>query len=327
LAKFVRTLQKIGNSILVSLPKQWVDTNNLHKSDEVELEANNNNISITINKNTHVSQEVIISYPLQTEENIIADIIGAYLSGYDLIKIKSKDIIIPTEDREKIRGSMRRLVGMEIVEEGSYNIDLQFLLDSTTLNPEKILKRISTIELGMFNTVLLGFSLSDRTNLHSLSTRDDEVDRQYFLLVRLIRTIIVDRKLANKFNLENIDILDYRIAAHILETTGDVIVDLANLLINTTLSKQELQKVYDLTRSFGLIEQKSIDAFILNNRCLAIEAIKLYNKYQKKIYDVRYLLENTKQIPLDYLDIIHMLEKIIHSWIDLADLVKPNYNT
>lgn len=311
---------------MVSLPKEWIDENDLSKSNEIELETNHNNISITINKNTHVSKEVIISYPMKTEGNIVASIIGAYLLGYDLIKIRSDVIIIPTDDREKIRNSMRRLVGMEIVEEGPSNIDLQFLLDSTTLNPEKILKRISTIELGMFNTVLLGFSLNDTTNLHSLSTSDDEVDRQYFLLVRLIRTIIMDRNLANKFNLENIDILDYRIAAHILETTGDVIVDLANLLINTTLTRNDLKKVYDLTRYFGLVEQKSINAFILNDRNLAIEATKLYNQYQNQIYDIKYLLENKKQIPLDYLDIIYTFEKIIRSWIDIADLVKPNYN-
>ncbi len=323
MAKFIRRLQRIGKSILVTLPKDWVDANNLKKSNEVELETNQYSILITINNQTKVPKDVIINYPLPQEENIVADIIGAYLLGYDLIKIKGR-IIIPAGDREKIRNSMRRLVGMEIVEEDSSNIDLQFILDGTTLNPEKILKRISSIQLGMFNTVLLSFFSNDRTNLLELSKRDDEVDRHYFLLVRLIRSIMTDRLLANKFNLENIDILDYRVAANILETTGDVIVDLANLLANTTLTKNDLKNIHDLTKDFGSIEQKSIDAFIANDRCLAIDAIKLHHRYQKKISDIRYLL-NKKQIPLDYFDIIHMFEKIICSWIDIADLVKPKY--
>ncbi len=323
MAKFIRRLQRIGKSILVTLPKDWVDANNLKKSNEVELETNQYSILITINNQTKVPKDVIINYPLPQEENIVADIIGAYLLGYDLIKIKGR-IIIPAGDREKIRNSMRRLVGMEIVEEDSSNIDLQFILDGTTLNPEKILKRMSSIQLGMFNTVLLSFFSNDRTNLLELSKRDDEVDRHYFLLVRLIRSIMTDRLLANKFNLENIDILDYRVAANILETTGDVIVDLANLLANTTLTKNDLKNIHDLTKDFGSIEQKSIDAFIANDRCLAIDAIKLHHRYQKKISDIRYLL-NKKQIPLDYFDIIHMFEKIICSWIDIADLVKPKY--
>ena len=61
-----------------------------------------------------------------------------------------------------------------------------------------------------------------------IASRDDEVDRQYFLLVRLIRSAMMDRKLASKLNLSNIDILDYRIAANHLESAGDYIVDFAS---------------------------------------------------------------------------------------------------
>jgi len=36
-------------------------------------------------------------------------------------------------------------------------------------------------------------------------------------------------------------------------------------------------------------------------------------------------LEKKKQIPIDYLDLIHMFERITKSWDDLVDLVKPIY--
>jgi len=35
LTKFIRRLQRIGSSILVSLPKEWVVANNLDKSSQV----------------------------------------------------------------------------------------------------------------------------------------------------------------------------------------------------------------------------------------------------------------------------------------------------
>ena len=47
-------------------------------------------------------------------------------------------------------------------------------------------------------------------------------------MVRLIRSTLVDKRLANVFNIENIDILDYRVAANLLENAGDTIVELAN---------------------------------------------------------------------------------------------------
>ena len=237
MTKFIRRLQKIGSSILVSLPKEWVDENNLDKSTQVELETGQNSVSITVNKDNKPSKEVVISYPLPKEENITADLTGAYLLGYDIIRIKGKTTI-PISDREKIRESMRRLVGVEIVEEDSSNINIQFLLDATSLNPEKILRRMSTIALGMFNDTLNSLISNDKTTLQTLSDRDAEINRQYFLLVRLIRSTMMDQRLASAFNMENIDILDFRIAANLLETAGDTIVELGNLISKTYTFKK-----------------------------------------------------------------------------------------
>lgn len=309
----------------MSLPKDWVEANKLDKSNEVELETNENTISITVNKVERPSKEVVISYPLPTDENIVADITGAYLLGYDVIRIKAKTTI-PVEDREKIRNSMRRLVGMEIVEEDSSNINVQFLLDATTLNPAKILKRISSIALGMFNDLSLALISDDKSNIQTLSNRDDEVDRQYFLLVRLIRSTMIDSRLASTFRLENIDVLDYRMAANILETASDTLVEIANSVSNTTLSKSDLKKIYDITKDIETIHQKSIDAFIDQDRRLAIEAIAGHRKFQKKISDIRSSIEEKNQLQIDLLDLIYMFERVSRSWADIADLVKPVYS-
>jgi len=311
--------------MLVTLPKEWVDANNLVKSSEIEIETSQNSLSITANKDTRPSKEVVISYPLPKEENIVADITGAYLLGYDIIKIKGKTSI-PIEDREKIRESMRRLVGVEIVEEESSSITIQFLLDATSLNPKKILKRMSTIAIGMFNETLEGLVSEDKTNLQTMSNRDIEINRQYFLLVRLIRSTMVDRRLASVFNLENIDILDYRIAANLLEMAGDTIVELANLISKTTVSKVELKKIYNIVKDIENIYKKSIDAFIANDRSLAIDSIKLYRKLLSEISKLRSSLEQKRQIPIDFLDIVYMFDRIAKSWADIADLISPIYN-
>ena len=325
MTKFIRRLQRIGSSILVSLPKEWVVANNLDKSNEVELETGQDTISISANKEMRPTKELVISYPLPKDENIVADITGAYLLGYDIIQIASKSII-PGEDREKIRNSMRRLVGMEIIEEDASNINMQFLLDATTLNPEKILKRMSSIALGMYDDVSNGLILDDKSNLQTLSKRDVEVNRQYFLLVRLIRSTLVDKKLANVFNLENIDILDYRVAANLLENAGDTIVELANFIYNSSLSNEHLKKIFDIVQNFNVLAEKSIDAFTKPDRRLAIEAISLHKKYQENLSKLRTTIGNKKQIPIDLLDLVYMFERIAKSWADVADLVQPIYN-
>ena len=325
MAKFIRRLQRIGSSILVSLPKEWVDANKLDKSSQVELETGQDSISISANTETRPTKELVISYPLPKEENIVADITGAYLLGYDVIQINS-DSIIPGEDREKIRNSMRRLVGMEIIEEDASHINMQFLLDATTLNPEKILKRMSSIALGMYDEVSHGLISDDKSNLQIISKRDVEVNRQYFLLVRLIRSTLVDKRLANAFNLENIDVLDYRIAANLLENAGDSIVELSNLIYNSSLSKEYRKKIFSVVKDFNKFAEKSIDAFTTPDRLLAIEAISLHKQFEEKLLNLKSTLDNKKQIPIDFLDLVYMFERIVQSWADVADLVKPIYN-
>ena len=321
---FTRRLQKIGSSILVSLPKEWIDANNLDKTNQVEIETNKNNLSIRTQLSKRPSKDIEITYPLPKGESIVPTITGAYLLGFDMIKIVSKSPISIT-DRESVRGSTRRLVGMEIIDEDATNISVQFLLDETSINPQNILKRMSSIALGMFSDVVLSLESGDKTNLETIVNRDAEINRQYFLLVRLIRSTIMDTRLANIFNLENIDILDYRIAANTLEIAGDTVVELSQSLIKSNLSKVELKKLHDFAKDMEEIQIKSIDSFISNNRTLAIDAISLQRNNATKISKIRSSLESKKQISLAFFDLIYMFEKVLQSWSDIADLVKPSY--
>ena len=324
MTKFIRRLQRIGSSILVSLPKEWIDANNLDKGSQVELDTGQDTISISANKQRPTT-DLQISYPLPKDENIVADITGAYLLGYDIIEITSQSMI-PVDDREKIRHSMRRLVGMEIIEEDTSHIIMQFLLDATTLNPQKILKRMSSIALGMFTDTSNGLISDDKSNLQMLQNRDVEVNRQYFLLVRLIRSTLVDKRLASAYNLENIDILDYRVAANHLENAGDSIVELSNFIYNSSLDAEQSKKIHNIVKDFGPLAEKSIDAFTTSDRLLAIKVIISHKEYAKKLSKLRVTLSGKKSIPIDFLDLIYMFERIAKSWADVTDLVQPIYN-
>ncbi len=74
------------------------------------------------------------------------------------------------------------------------------------------------------------------------------------------------------------------------------------------------------------IYKKSIDAFIANDRLLAIDSIKLYRNLLSQISKLRSSLEQKRQIPIDFLDIVYMFDRIAKSWADIADLISPIYN-
>jgi phosphate uptake regulator len=317
--------------MLVSLPTEWIKNNNLKKGNRVIIEVNRNN-SISLypsDIDTEDVKEVNIPHPQLSMDSLTNQIYGAYLLGYDIIRIKGKSQI-SFDDRELIKLAMRKLVGLEIVDENGSNIISQFLLDANTLDAEKILRRMSSIVAGMYKDTLIGIQKKENGSEKSIVSRDDEVDRQYFLLVRLIRSAMMDQKLASKLNLSNIDILDYRIAANHLESAGDYITDFAAAL--PIISHDNLME--DIIQAASLIEkmqEKSIAGFINKNRDESNEVIKIYSKFNGLLNLTKELSAQTdidkQDAPIALLNSIFSMDKIARCWVDIADLVKPVYLT
>lgn len=331
MSRYARRLQKIGSSMLISLPSEWIKNNNLKKGNMVMIEVNRNN-SISLypsDIDTEDVKEVNIPHPQLSMDSLTNQIYGAYLLGYDVIRIKGKSQI-SFDDRELIKLAMRKLVGLEIVDENGSNIISQFLLDANTLDAEKILRRMSSIVAGMYKDTLIGIQKKENGSEKSIVSRDDEVDRQYFLLVRLIRSAMMDQKLASKLNLSNIDILDYRIAANHLESAGDYITDFAAAL--PIISHDNL--IEEIIQAASLIEkmqEKSIAGFINKNRVESNEVVKIYSKFNDLLNLTKELSAQTEiekqDAPIALLNSIFSMDKIARCWVDIADLVKPVYLT
>lgn len=317
MVRYARRLQKIGSSVLVSLPKEWIKRNKLDRGNTVVIEVGRDNVVAVYPSGTEQEEvkSITIQYPSKYAEAIVNEITGAYLLGYDIIKVKGP-MQISYDDGEMIKEVIGKMVGMEIVDEDAYNITAQFLLDTTTLDPAKILYRMSSIISGMYKDTLASLTNMDPNMLKIIVRRDDEVDRQYFLLVRLIRSAIMDPKLSSKLELSNIDILDYRIAANLFEGAGDAVVELAKAIADA----EQLRKHNELMRAGELLEtihETALSAFSRKNRVDSIKAIKQYAKFNE-------LMNSTKRnAPADTLNVIYQMDKIAKSWIDVVDLVKP----
>lgn len=331
MSRYARRLQKIGSSMLISLPSEWIKNNNLKKGNMVMIEVNRNN-SISLypsDIDTEDVKEVNIPHPQLSMDSLTNQIYGAYLLGYDVIRIKGKSQI-SFDDRELIKLAMRKLVGLEIVDENGSNIVSQFLLDANTLDAEKILRRMSSIVAGMYKDTLIGIQKKENGSEKSIVSRDDEVDRQYFLLVRLIRSAMMDQKLASKLNLSNIDILDYRIAANHLESAGDYITDFATALPIITHDNL-IEEIIQAASLIEKMQEKSIAGFINKNRVESNEVVKIYSKFNDLLNLTKELSAQTEidkqDAPIALLNSIFSLDKIARCWVDIADLVKPVYLT
>jgi phosphate uptake regulator len=329
MVQYARRLQQIGSSILVSLPSLWIKNNNLKKGSIVPLHINrDNSISIFPSEDDMADKikELTIPYPSVSMDMLVNQVYGGYLLGYDMIRIKASSQI-SFEDADRIKKAMRKLVGLEIVDEDGFQMSAQFLLDADTLDAEKILRRMSAIVAGMYRDMLEAIRLKQNSSIRKvISGRDDEVDRQYFLLVRLIRSAMMDQKLAGKLNLSNIDILDYRIAANLLESAGDYIVDLAN-----AIDLSRIKAIDEIVEAGVLVEkmhEKSVAAFVNKNRSESNVIVKMYDNFMEIINSIKRSVDSKNlESTVAVLNLIYSMDKIARCWVDVADLVKPTHLT
>lgn len=329
MSRYARRIQKVGSSILISLPSEWIKFNNLKKGATLLVEINkDNSISVFPSASTNeVVKSVTIPYSSENMDNLINQIYGAYLLGYDIIKIKAKSQI-SFEHNQIIKFAVRKLAGLEIVDEDTSNIVSQFLIDTNSLDAAKILRRMNSIVAGMYRDILDVFVSKSPGIAKLLTSRDDEVDRQYFLLVRLIRSAMMDQKLARKLNLSNIDILDYRIAANHLESAGDHMVEFASSL--PYLYKMNLLDSVSKVSSFmEEMQFKAVTAFINKNSSESVEIVKMYDEFNRLMDAVKQLVSRedmrSPKSNIAMLNSIYSLNNLARLWVDVADLVKPAY--
>lgn len=347
---YTRILQQIGSSVLISLPNEWVKKNTLSKGNTVTVETNiDNTISVY---NNYQEEEIKIVFELDDEsENqhhtassyeradrnekiikiILNKIFGAYLLGYNSINVHSKNQI-SFENSETIKKATRKLIGLEIVDENSFNISFQFLIDAKTLNIQKILGMMNSIIQGMFRETIHSLNGDFSSDLENkIASRDDEIDRQYFLLVRIIRTAIMNKKLASNLNLTNIDMLDYRIAANYLETAGDLIAELVTYLSSFKVANDISLLIKKIGYSLEEMQYYAIEAFISTSRDKAFKVIENYEDFKHSISDLKKniavnhheTIDETYSITL--VNCISCFDNIAKCWIDITDLAKPTY--
>lgn len=218
-------------TILVSLPKEWVRKNGIKKGDDLAVEELSPRKLVVrpYQGGDEEKKQIIIEYPQDDFSQVANDVTGAYLLGYDIIRVVGTKVI-SREDRSGIKSTIGRLVGLEIMDEDSKKMTLQFLLEPTAIVPSQIVLRMSGLLDGMLKDVAEALSKADPKLLVLVAERDDEVDRLYFLLVRSTRTAIVRPDMAEGYGLSPVDLLDYRVLASFLESIGDAVSDLSRKL-------------------------------------------------------------------------------------------------
>jgi phosphate uptake regulator len=318
----LRRLQRTSDgTFFVTLPKGWVVRNKLNKGAILSFSERKDG---KILAEPYGEQERKITTVTLTPSPLLQrEIEEKYLLGYDVFEIISQDAI-HSDTRETVRRMVRSLVGLEIVEEDAKKIVIQCLIEPSLLFPDRILRRLHLITLSMQEDAVSSFVRGDSKLAHAVIERDEDVDRLYFLLVRVVRAALTDPAIAEKLATSAIDCLDHRILASFVENFADYAADIAQSTWPRSKSRDMESTIRSIDKAGGVLNRMhkdAVEAVFTRNLALAEEVTRLHNEVRTSIRTAERGLVNAKPETIDRLaTAVSALKAMSEINVDIADL-------
>jgi len=322
-----RKVLEMGGSFLVSIPKNWAKRNGVSKGDTVVVEelSERRLVIRPIEQTEGAPKEVEVEYPREDLTFVINDVTGAYLLGYDIIRVQGRTVMT-REDRERLKSTIGRLIGLEIIDEDSKKITLQFLLEPTGLTPERIAKRMMGIIEGMIKDTREGVATGDPKVLALVAERDDELDRLYFLLVRAVRTAAMNEEVAQRYALTPVEILDYRVLGSFLESVGDAIAELSKKLAEELPSKDVAGDLVGSLKKLETMESLTMQSFLARKVSRTRGAYLQMASLSNEVNELSNRIARRPEAKgVNTVELVGLLERTSRIFVDISDLSAPNY--
>jgi phosphate uptake regulator len=204
-----RSVQEIGKSLLVTLPKTWANGVGVKKGSVLKM---------IVGEEGHLSiapefvakeekRDVIITF----DEHFQRRFIREHFNGNHKIIIKFKKIT--EKQRKKLYSFLTRFINVQIIEETKNRIVAKsFKIDELTL--ETCLNRMFYLSLNM---------LDDRTDKVKMNELRDNMTRFYYMLVMQVRVFLSEGKFTGQNQIPLIRAMDIRMVAEKVQRIGEII--------------------------------------------------------------------------------------------------------
>jgi len=329
-----RKLQKTGGSTFtLTLPKQWIKDMNVKPQDKIAIfRKGYDEIVLKCKYSEEMpSKKPSITISIDYSDpsfNLSREITAAYLAGYNTITIKSNKNITPTE-RIEIKKSKNKLIGVEIGRELSNEITLKCLIDPGAAPLDETLEEMINLSKSMVDDTIEALIGKKEELANNVISRDEEVNRKYFMIVRQLRVAVQDSVLARRLNITAVRALDYRLVVKSIELVADYAVVMAKNVIK--LLKVSIPKnIRNLIEKIGTftsqILEDAMKALFENRMDLSLKVITMRQEINELIDNTNILVSKEPvgaMIPLDaILDNLRRIAEV--GGVDIADLISIN---
>lgn len=315
----IRKLQCTGGgTFILSLPKKWIEKYCLEKGDSFALFEQDNGLFISPKVEERKEKQAEIT----ADEFVFRRIMTFYTYGYTSITITGD---LTPEIRSQIRLTVDKLLGYEIIDEKETKVIIQDLLNPSELTTTRALKREYFLASSMHKDFNKALCEGSRELAHDVITRDSEVDKLYFLIVRQLRSALQNTGFAERVGVSSLECLDFRIVAKNIEEIGDSAeVASRNLLEIDSVSPDIMPDLVNFSSLAYYMHETAFKAFLEADKSCANRVIEKHDEVRthKEILDEE-ILKTHQAVLLG--NIVENIQIICEKGSDIADLVfKPD---
>jgi phosphate uptake regulator len=305
-----RKVQKTGgSSYIVSLPKPWIEKNNIEKKDTLGIMAQpDGNLLITpkINSEDILKKKEILTDEYDDYNFLFRVLISSYIMGFSKIILKSSQKFEPFI-RNCIIDFTKIAIGPEIVEETNTFVLIKDLLDPKEMPFEKTIKRMYILAEGMHNDAIRALKTKNKDLADEIISRDDEIDRLHWLIGRQSNIVLRDIILSQKMGISLEDANYYQQMSRYLERIADHAVKIATnvkIILENGLNEDIIEKI-------GVANKIAVDLIDQNLQARMNKDIKIANENIEAVSNLIEVCEGISIKPEQY----HVKTSIATSYV------------
>ena len=201
----VRKIIAFGkSSYVITLPKDWLSTNNLEKGDVVFLNQSDDNLIVGSKEKETIREETrqVIDTEGKTVERVKREVASAFINYNNYIVVQGRNL---AEYSKEIADFIHNLIALEIMEQSSNKLVAQDFLRAEDTQIKDYVRKSDIIIRSMLTDLK-----DQKFKLYSdLVHRHKNVDRIYLLLLKTIKAISKDPSLIKKLDLTSEELLTY----------------------------------------------------------------------------------------------------------------------
>ena len=276
-----RRIMSLGrSSMVISLPKNWLQLNELNKGDVVSYAIQRDRSLViypSAQKKTESKEITLHIGPHDDEDLITRRIIGCYLNGYTGITLISGNIFtIP--QRKSIR-NISGMLYMRIMESDAKGIYVQALIDESKASLEQAIQRMHLISQSMCEDAFAALKNNNLELAKAVFSMDDDVDHFTLFILRLLRNAAQNPVLANELRVDPLDCMEYETLVYSMEHAADYAADVARHMIMLEGTKEEMPSdICELVQTAGTLAiesyAKAVNTFFSEDVPVAVEILK-----------------------------------------------------